>query len=106
MDMQSLKITSHRRSAGEIVVFYAGNSLLQQVSAWADRHPACELRLCFAESLSDIRTAARRAASFLLGELTCTIIRAYDADFQKNFATIKKLTYTQKTAKLPVSTGR
>jgi hypothetical protein len=44
-------------SAPVIAVFYAGNSLMHQVSNWAIRHPNYDFALSFAQSLREIRSA-------------------------------------------------
>ncbi len=45
-----------------IAVFFAGNSLMHQVSNWAIRHPEYDFALSFAQSLDEIREILRRTA--------------------------------------------
>jgi hypothetical protein len=63
---QRLSDSESHEPTSDIVVFYPGDSLKEQVGAWVDRHPECSLEVSFARSLPGIRVALRNAAVALL----------------------------------------
>jgi hypothetical protein len=54
------------KGPSDIIVFYPGQSLTEQMAAWRERHPDCNLELSFATTHSGIRNALRHAALALL----------------------------------------
>jgi hypothetical protein len=67
-----------QRSTGEIVVFYPGDSLRQQIAGWKRRHPEYTVEVSLAKSLPRIRSMLRRAGAVLF-DATADPARATDA---------------------------
>jgi hypothetical protein len=61
-----LKRCDSELATSEIVVFYPGSSLQEQVATWVDGHAECRLEASFAKSLPGIRVALDKAAVALL----------------------------------------
>ena len=61
-----MNISENKPVDSEIVVFYPGGSLEEQVAAWAERHPECGVSSSLAKSLAGIRKTLRNADLALL----------------------------------------
>ena len=61
-----MKTPDRVQSAGGIVVFHSGDSLMRQLGVWSDGYPECNLCLSSAESLLEIYKASRRGAFVLI----------------------------------------
>ncbi len=61
-----MKTPDRVQSAGGIVVFHSGDSLMRQLDVWSDRCPGCDLRFSSAESSLEICNASRRGTFVLI----------------------------------------
>ena len=73
-----LKTLDCQHPISNIVVFYPGDSLTEQVAAWIEGHPDCSLETSLARSLPGIRKALRNADVALL-DATADPSRAWEA---------------------------
>lgn len=55
-----------QRTASDIVLFYPGASLTDQVAGWSERHPQCSLEVSFAKTVPGIRQALSSADAAVL----------------------------------------
>jgi hypothetical protein len=55
-----------QNSPADIVVFYPGDSLIEQLTSWSECHPDCNLAVSYAKSLLGIRRALGNADVALL----------------------------------------
>jgi len=68
-----------------VAVFYPGNSLMHQVSNWANEHPACGLQLCFPDSVQEVRGAVETT------DTTVSIVEATEAPARARAAFVQLL---------------
>jgi len=61
-----MKAPGRVQSAGGIVVFHPGGSLMRQLGVWSGSHPGCNLDFSSAESLLEIHKASHRGTFVLI----------------------------------------
>jgi len=66
LGMHPMKAPGRVQSAGGIVVFHPGGSLMRQFGVWSGSHPGCNLDYSSATSLLDIHRACYHAAFVLI----------------------------------------